>query len=323
MTLDRRTMLKTLAAAATAALAARYATRFARADEPIPGADEKDPLAPQLASVKIGVRKLADNLCVLFGAGGNIGLLDGKDGLIVIDSGVPERAKDVAAAIGIVSKSPANLLINTHYHYDHVGGNEAVHARGFKIAAHANVRKRLAEGGTIDFFQRKEDPKPEAALPVVTFDDSMTVHANGETLTLTHQAPAHTDGDVFIRFEKAGVLHTGDLFFNGIYPFIDYSARGSLDGMIAAEEKLLTIVDDKTKIIPGHGPIAGKADLQREVDMLKKVRDQIKPLVDAKKTLEQVVAAKPLSVLEGKFSKGFLDDDTFTKLVYFCYTKSM
>jgi glyoxylase-like metal-dependent hydrolase (beta-lactamase superfamily II) len=323
--MDRRSMLKVVAGAAGAMVAAQVAGRFVRgADgaEAIPGADEKDPLTPELTKVKIGIRKVSEGLFVLLGAGGNIGLLDGKDGVIVIDSGVPERAKDVAAAIGIVSKSPASVLINTHYHFDHVGGNEAVFGKGFRIAAHANVRKRLAEGGVIDFFQRKEEPKPAAALPVMTYDESMTLHANGEVLRLTHYPPpGHTDGDTYIRFEKANVLHTGDLFFNGLYPFIDYSAKGSLDGMIAAEEKLLSLVEDRTKIIPGHGMVCGKADLQKAVDMLKTVRDKIKPLVDAKKTVEEVVAAKPLGVLEGKFSKGFLDDDAFTKLVYMCYMK--
>ena len=321
--LDRRTLLKTLASAAGIALAGRFtANRFVYADDKIPGADDSDPMTPGLMKVKVGIRKVADNLWVLLGAGGNIGLFDGRDGVIIIDAGLPERAKDVAAAIRIVTQNPANLLINTHYHFDHTGGNEAVHALGFPIAAHANVRKRLSEKITIDFMQHTEDPKPEAARPTLTFENAITVHANGDTLSLVHVPPAHTDGDSYILFEKAGVLQSGDLFFNGFYPFIDYSTGGSIDGMIAAEEKLLAITDDKTKIIPGHGAVCGKADLQKALDMLKTVRDKIKPFVDAGKSAEETVAAKPLAVLEGKFSKGFLDDDKFTTLVHYTCSRA-
>ncbi len=284
------------------------------------GADETDPLTPTLAKVRIGIRKVSDNLYVLLGAGGNIGLLDGKDGAIVIDSGLPERAKDVATAISAVAKNPANMLINTHYHYDHTGGNEAVHAMGFRIAAQENTRKHLSEKVTIEFLQQTQEPQPEGARPTVTFGETFGVYANGESIKATHVAPAHTDSDAYLVFEKANVVQTGDLFFNGFYPFIDYSTGGSLDGMIAAEEKLLTLVDGQTKIIPGHGPVGGKADLQTALDMLRTVRDVMVPLAKSGKSVEEVVAGKPMGVFKGKFSAGFLDDDTFTKLIYMCYT---
>jgi glyoxylase-like metal-dependent hydrolase (beta-lactamase superfamily II) len=319
--LTRRAVLHSFAAAA---VAATVFPRAARAQTPaptdIPGADTQDPLAAGLLRAKMGVRRLADNLFVLLGAGGNIALLDGPDGVVLVDAGLPDRAADVTTAVKAVAKSPGHLLINTHHHFDHAGGNAAVHALGCTIVAHKNARALLSKKTTIEFLKMDFDPAPEAARPAVTFDDALTLYANGETLALSHLPPAHTDNDVVIRFEKAGVLHTGDLFSNGAFPFIDASVGGSIDGMIAAEEKLLASVDDKMKIIPGHGPVGTKADLQAAIDMLKTARDKVKPLVDAGKSSDETVAAKPLAPLGGKFGKGFLTDDQFVALLHFNYT---
>ena len=325
LTLDRRTLLKSVGSAAALAFASSLVPRSARAQtnflDRIIGGDEADPLTPALTKLRVGIRKVSDNLYVLLGAGGNIGLFDGPDGAVVIDSGTPDRAKDVAAAVKLVAKNPANTLINTHYHFDHTGGNEAVHALGCHTLAQEKTRKHLSEKTTIAFIQKSFDPSPAAALPTTTFADHLTFYANGETLHIVHVARAHTDSDAYILFEKANVLQTGDLFFNGMYPFVDTSNGGSFDGMIAAEERLLGLVDDQTKIIPGHGAVGTKADLQMELDMLKTVRDTMKPLI-AGKTMDEVVAAKPLAALDAKFGKGFLDTDTFTKLVYTCYAKT-
>jgi glyoxylase-like metal-dependent hydrolase (beta-lactamase superfamily II) len=326
LTLDRRTLLKSLGSAAALALTASLLpARSARAQtnflDRIIGGDDADPLTPQLTKIHVGIRKVADNLYVLLGAGGNIGLFDGPDGAIVIDAGTPDRAKDVAAAVKIVAKHPAATLINTHFHFDHTGGNEAVHALGCRIIAQDKSRQHLAQGTAIDFIQMKFPPSPDAALPTLTFPDQLTLRANGDTLHLVHIAHAHTDSDAYIFFEKANVLQTGDLFFNSMYPFVDTTNGGAFDGMIAAAERLLRVGDDHTKIIPGHGAVGTKADLQAELDMLNTVRDTIKPLIAAGKSIDDVVAAKPLAALDAKFGKGFLDTDTFTKLVYTCYAK--
>ena len=241
---------------------------------------------------------------------------------MVIDSGYPDRAKDVAAAIKIVAKNPANLLINTHYHFDHTGANELLHDGGLRIAAYEKVRQRLSQKITNDFLQMTFDPKPEGARPSITFKDDMALYVNGDTLRIGYiGVNAHTDGDTYVRFEKANVLQTGDLFFSGFYPFIDYAVGGSLDGMITAEQKLLGMVDDKTRIIPGHGAVSNKAGLQEELDMLRKVRDIMQPQCTSGRSMEDVVAVKPLATLPEKFGKGFLDTETFVKLIYVGYAK--
>jgi glyoxylase-like metal-dependent hydrolase (beta-lactamase superfamily II) len=323
LTLNRRTLLKSLGSAAALALTTSLLPRTAGAQanflDRINGGDDTDPLTPALTKIHVGIRKVSDNLYVLLGAGGNIGLFDGPDGAIVIDSGTPDRAKDVAAAVKIVAKNPPNILINTHFHFDHTGGNEAVHALGCRIIAQEKNRKHLAEGTSIDFIHMKFPPSPEAALPILTFPDHLTLYANNDTLHLVHVARAHTDSDAYILFEKANVLQTGDLFFNGMYPFLDTSNGGSFDGMIAAAERLLKITDDQTKIIPGHGPVGTKADLQTALDMMNAARDTLKPLIASGKTMDDIVAAKPLASFDAKFGKGFLDTDTFTKLLYTCY----
>ena len=326
VTFDRRTLLKTLGSAAGLALVGGLGIRAGfGADnflDRIIENDANDPSAVDLAKVRVGIRKVAENLYVLLGAGGNIGLFDGPDGAVVIDSGYPDRAKDVAAAVKIVAKNPANLLINTHYHFDHTGANELLHDGGLRIVAQEKVRQRLSQKITNDFLQMTFEPKPEGARPAITFKDDMAFYVNGDTLRIGYiGVNAHTDGDTYVRFEKANVLQTGDLFFTGFYPFIDYAVGGSLDGMITAEQKLLGMVDDKTRIIPGHGAVSNKAGLQEELDMLRRVRDIMQPQCASGKTMDEVLAVKPLSILPEKFGKGFLDTETFTKLIYVGYAK--
>lgn len=326
--LTRRTLLQSLSAAGLAALLPGARGQTSAPALPFTertfNADPNDPLTPTLSKVHVGIRKLADNLYTLLGDGGSVSVFDGPDGAIVIDSGLPDRAKDVATALAAVAKYPPGTLINTHWHFDHTGGNAALRAAGYRILAHTNTRKHLSEKVTVEFLNMTAEPSPEPARPATTFDDRLTLHVNGDTLHLVHVPPAHTDSDIYVLFENAGVLQTGDIFFNGYYPFIDYSTGGSLDGMIGAEEKLVAALKDfkigNLKIVPGHGPVGTPADLQASLDMLKKTRDVLKPLIDAKKSLEEITAAKPLAVFNGKFSQGFLDDDTFVKLVYMCYT---
>lgn len=274
------------------------------------------PVARDFDTDPITVVKLTDNLNVLMGPGGNIAVLTGDDGTVQIDSGVPSRAADIAKAIAALSPRPVTTLINTHWHSDHTGGNAAVGKAGARIVAQTNTRKRLATDQVVEFFKMTLPPAPAVALPTLTFDDTLTFYANGEEMALAHVKPAHTDTDIHILFQKANVLHAGDLLFNGFYPFIDYSSGGWIGGMIAASEQIIKNTDDKTRIIPGHGPIASRADVIRYHDMLRTVRDRIEPRFKAGEPLEAVVAAKPTADLDAQWGKGLISGDPFTMLVY-------
>src|SRR5262249_19292988 len=190
------------------------------------------------------------------------------------------------------------FVLNTHWHGDHSGGNENLGGEGSLIVAHENVRRRMSSEQVNSFFQRTTPPSPEKALPVVTYTDSVTPHLNRYEIRCTHRPPAHTDGDSVVHLVKANVLHAGDLFFNGLYPFIDVESGGSFDGMVGAADRMLAMADDDTQIIPGHGPMGKKADLKAFRDMLAGVRDKMKPLVAAGKTLAEVQAAKPTAAYD-------------------------
>ena len=264
----------------------------------------------------IKVTKLTDSLSVLSGPGGNIAVLVGNDSIVQVDSGVVSRSADIAQAIAAISPKPVTTLINTHWHGDHTGGNAAVGKAGARILAQENTRKRLSTEQRIDFFKSTVPPSPAEALPSVTFTDSMVYYANGEELALSHVAPAHTDTDILVHFRQANVLHAGDIVFNGFYPFIDYSSGGWIGGMAAAADHIVKITDDKTRIIPGHGPLATRADVIRYRDMLRVVQSRVEPMVRAGKTQEQVVAAKPTKDLDAQWGNGMFKGDQFVALVY-------
>ncbi|MEP6755167.1 MAG: MBL fold metallo-hydrolase [Chthonomonadales bacterium] len=264
----------------------------------------------------VKVEKLADNIYVLSGVGGNIAILTGKDDTLQIDSGNPGTTAAVQKGTKTVTDKAVNTLINTHWHGDHTGGNEDLGKIGGRIFAHDNVRTRLGSDQFIEAFNSKVPAHPAIALPIVTFDDKMTVHHNGEVLHLTHVPPAHTDGDITILFEKANILHAGDLFFNGMYPFIDSSTGGWIGGMAKAADQILAMTDDSTKIIPGHGPVGNKQQFKVYRDMLVKVESIMTPLVKSGKTAAEIVAAKPLAELDGKWGMGFMKPETFIPVVY-------
>lgn len=267
-------------------------------------------------SVEITTVPVADGLYMLMGEGGNVGVSVGVDGTFIIDDQYAEMTDKIGAAIKDVSGDKARFLINTHWHGDHSGGNENFGKAGAIIVAHENVRESLLVEKSIPLFNMVKPPSPKAALPVITFKDQMSLHLNGDDLHLYHVANAHTDGDAIVHFTKANVIHTGDVFFNGFYPFIDTGSGGSLAGMIAASEVVLKLADDKTRIMPGHGPLAGKAELQAYRDMLVRAEKSIRKLVEAGKTEDQVVAAKPTAALDANWGKGFLPPDMWVRIVY-------
>ncbi len=271
---------------------------------------------PDFSKVEVKATKLADGLYMLAGAGGNLGLSVGEDAVFLVDDDFAPLTEKIKAAIAAINDKPVRFVLNTHWHFDHTGGNENLGQGGALIVAHDNVRKRMSVDHFIKDLDMKIQASPKVALPVITFTDSATFHINGDEIHALHVPPAHTDGDSFVHFRKANVLHLGDTFFNGFYPFFDASTGGSVEGMIAAAEKALSMCDSSTKIIPGHGPLADKKALEAYLSMLRTVRDRVKKLVDAGKTAEEAIAAKPLADFDATWGKGFLPPDRFLRLVH-------
>jgi cyclase len=267
-------------------------------------------------TVQVQAIRVAGGVYVLTGAGGNIGVSGGDDGVFLVDDQYAPLTPKIAAALKTIRDEPVRFVLNTHWHGDHTGGNENMGKAGALIVAHENVRRRMSVEQFVEAFNMREPPSPKGALPVVTFTDAVTFHLNGDEIHAFHVPPAHTDGDAIVHFRTANVVHMGDLFFNGMYPFIDVSSGGSIDGMISAAERALGMIDAETKLIPGHGPLAGRADLTAYRDMLVGVRAAVMKHVSAGWSLERVVAAKPTAKFDATWGKGFLQPDKFVEIVY-------
>ena len=270
----------------------------------------------QAAAIPVQTQKLRDNIYMLSGPGGNMVVLTGADGKVLVDSSFAGAVPKINAALAAIDNKPLNLLINTHWHFDHTDGNDAFHGGGAAIIAHENCRKRLSTPQEIAAFQMHFDAAPVGAWPRTTFNDKFTLYYNGEQIDLAYIQPAHTDGDIYVRYQKGNVLHCGDVLFNGIYPFIDPSSGGNINGMIAGSAQCLTQADAETKIVPGHGPLGDKAALSSYHDMLVTVRDRVQKQKNAGKSLQEVVAAKPTADLDAQWGKGNVTGDFFTTLVY-------
>ncbi|HEY0326587.1 MAG TPA: MBL fold metallo-hydrolase, partial [Allosphingosinicella sp.] len=265
-----------------------------------------------LANVQVRVERIAPGVAVLFGAGGNIGLSYGQDGNIIIDDQFAPLTDRILAAVGTLDPDPVRFVINTHWHYDHTGGNENFGRRGAVIVAHDNVRRRMSADQMLLGEMRRASPRE--ALPVVTFAEGVTFHLNGDTIRVSHVANAHTDGDSFVYWTGANVLHMGDTFFHGMLPFIDLESGGSVDGLLAAIDVGLGIANDSTRIIPGHGRIASRADLIAYRDRIRSVRDRVAAEIAAGRTLEQVQALR-LADAYGR-TTDFIPPEAFVTSVY-------
>jgi cyclase len=268
------------------------------------------------SKVEVKAEKLGDGVWMLTGAGGNLGVSAGEDGVALIDDQYAPLTDRILAAIRTISARPVRFLINTHWHGDHTGGNENLGKAGALIFAHENVRKRMSVEQLSAFFKQKTPAAPKVALPVVTFTESVTFHLNGDEIEAFHVPPAHTDGDTVIVFRKANVIHAGDLFFNGLYPFIDLESGGSVEGVVAAADRIYALCDVKTKVIPGHGPAGTPSDLKAYRDMVAGSYAAVKALVAQGKTVDEAVAAKPTAAWDEKWGKAFIKPEAWVSILW-------
>ena len=277
--------------------------------------------APTHAADEIQIKtvKVAEGLYMLSGSGGagNMGVSVGEDGVFLVDDQFAPFTDAIRTALKALSDKPVRFLLNTHYHPDHTGGNENFGRSGAIILAHTNVRESLMRDHVIRFFNLEIPAAPKPALPVITFSDDITFHINGGEAHAFHLPNAHTNGDVVIYFTSLNVIHVGDILFENMYPFIDLDAGGSVDGTIAAIKRVLTLIDNRTRVIPGHGQLSNKAGLKDYLQMLTTIRDAVADEIAAGRSLAETVAAKPTAAFNPRYGgHGFVNPDQFTEAVY-------
>ena len=268
------------------------------------------------ATAQITVQKLRGGISVLSGSGGNIAVLAGADGKLLVDAGITASRSNIAQALAGISPEPVKHLINTHWHFDHTDGNEWLHSVGARIIAHTNTRKHLSTTTRVEGWNFTFRPSPAGALPTEVFNENLTLQLNGTTLALKYYGPCHTDSDISVEFTDFDILHVADSWWNGHYPFIDYSTGGSIDGAIRAAEANVARVTGKTIIIPGHGKVGDKSQLIEFRDMLVTIRDKIAALKKQGKSLDQVLAEAPTAAYDTKWGGFVINARTFTTLVY-------
>ena len=293
-----------------------------------PASSPADLLASMRAkfnAAPLKTQKLADNVTMLSGPGGSVVVLNGPDGKIVVDTFVAPAWPRLKEALDGLSNAPVKCVINTHWHFDHTDNNGPLRAAGATVLAHENTKQRMSEPHDLPILYRAAngalaglhfDPSPVEALPQQTFSDRHELRANGETLVLQHLPNAHTDTDIYVQFEEANVVQMGDLFFNWMYPYIDPSTGGKITGTIAAADKILSLVDNDTKIVAGHGPLGKKADLTKFRDMLVTSRDRVEKLKSAGKSAQEAVAEKPFTDLDPVWGKGIISGGQWVQIVY-------
>lgn len=275
-----------------------------------------DSLRTAAANETIRTTKLTDTIFLLQGVGGNVVCQIGPDGKTVVDSQISTGTRHLLDALSQLDPHPLKLLVNTHWHFDHTDGNSALHLEGAFVIAQDNTRIRLASPQYMAAYDVHFPAAPDASLPQETFAESNTLWVNNDQVNLVHAPDAHTDSDIYLHFVKGNVIHTGDLWFNGMYPLIDLSSGGSINGMIRGVDAVLGLADDRTKIVPGHGALGDKGALQGYRQMLVTVANAVEKLKAQGNSVQQAVAAKPTADLDATWGKGAIKPDTFVALVY-------
>jgi len=329
---SRREMLQNSATlAGSAFLAHLFPTTLLHASGA--GNEQKAPSAADLLAsmrakfnaVPMETQKVSDNLTMFSGPGGSVAVLNGPDGKFVVDTFVAPAWPRLKEALDGLGNAPLKYAINTHWHFDHTDNNALLRAAGATVLANENTRKRMSEPHDLPVLYRGPDgalaslhfdASPAETLPQQTFATSYKLQANGETLALQHFAPAHTDTDIYVHFQEANVIQMGDVFFNGMYPYIDSGTGGTITGNIAACDKILSLADNHTKIVAGHGPLGNKADLTKFWDMLITSRDRVQKLKSAGRSAQEAVVEKPLADLEPAWGNGIINGDQFVQVLY-------
>ena len=260
--------------------------------------------------------KLRGNISILEGSGGNILVFTGREGKMLIDAGISVSEQKIRKALAEIDDSPIKHLINTHWHFDHASGNEWLNKAGAVITAHENTKKHLSSVVRVEDWNYTFPAAPKEALPKIVFPKNHHLEFNKEKIMLAHYEHAHTDSDISVHFPHADILHVADTWWNGYYPFIDYSTGGGIKGMIAAAEKNMKTVGERTIIIPGHGPVGNKSQLSEYLDMLQDVTDKISKLKASGHSMSEVVGSKPTKIYDAKWGTFVITGDVFTTLVY-------
>jgi cyclase len=266
-------------------------------------------------TIQVRTQQLNRNVYVLTGAGGNIGLSVGDDAAFIVDDQFAPLTPKILAAIAAITPKPVRFVVNTHWHFDHTGGNENLGKAGAVLMASANARRRMSTGQLIEHLKRTEPPAAPGALPVITFTDSVSLHLNGDDIVAFPVAPAHTDGDVVVHFTRANVIHMGDTYVTPRYPFIDLSSGGNVNGVIAGADRVLAICNAETKVIPGHGPVTDCAALKKWRDMIATVRERVRAGIQSGKTLDEIKTSKPTAEFDAT-NRGSIQPDDFVAFVY-------